>query len=94
MTVRDQYDTSSRLKYDQRGRSMISTGMAGTPDQSYSPKSASRIFVKTLASTGPPAAWMRARAARHGRVVDRHAGHLHGEVGLDGGRQVGGPPSW
>ena len=63
MTVRDQYETSSRLKYDQRGRSMISTGIAGIPDQSYSPKSASRIFVKTSASVGPPAAWIRARAA-------------------------------
>ena len=42
---------------------MISTGMAGMPDQSYSPKSASRIFVNTLASTGPPRPRMSARAA-------------------------------
>src|SRR2546430_6893640 len=34
-----------------RSRSMISTGIAGTPFQSYSPKSASWILVKTLAFT-------------------------------------------
>ena len=93
MTVRDQYETSSRLKYDQRGSSMISTGIAGTPRQSYSPKSASRIFVKTSASTGPPAV----ADARAGRAPwpgrRRHARHLHGEVGLDRRREVGGPPS-
>ncbi len=54
MTARDQYETSRRLKYDQRGSSMISTGMAGMPDQSYSPNCARRILVKTLACTGPP----------------------------------------
>src|SRR5262252_8837006 len=42
ITVRDQYDTSRRLKYDQRGSSMISTGMAGTPDHAYSPNRASK----------------------------------------------------
>ncbi len=63
MTVRDQYDTSWRLKYDHRGSSMISTGIAGTPDQSYSPKTASRTFVKTLASGGPPRSRTKRRAA-------------------------------
>src|SRR5262245_25994905 len=63
ITVRDQYETSSRLKYDQRGSSMISTGIDGTPAQSYSPNNASRIFVNTLASTGPPHARIRVRAA-------------------------------
>src|SRR6266849_10240526 len=43
MTVRDQYETSYRLKKNQGGDSMISTGMAGTPFQSYSPNSASWI---------------------------------------------------
>ena len=42
---------------------MISTGIAGTPDQSYSPKSASRILVNTSASVGPPDARMKDRAA-------------------------------
>ena len=45
-----------------RGSSMISTGMAGTPFQSYSPNRASRILVNTLALTGPPMARMRSRA--------------------------------
>ena len=45
------------------GSSMISAGIAGTPFQSYSPKSASRILVNTLARVGPPIAWMQARAA-------------------------------
>jgi len=41
---------------------MISTGMAGTPFQSYSPNMASRILVKTLARAGPPISRMRSRA--------------------------------
>ena len=45
-----------------RGRSMISTGIAGTPFQSYSPKSASKILVKTSVLTGPPISRMRSRA--------------------------------
>jgi len=35
---------------------MISTGMEGTPRQSYSPKRARRILVKTLASRARPVA--------------------------------------
>src|SRR5215813_10131862 len=62
ITVRDQYETSYRLKKNHGGDSMISTGIAGTPFQSYSPKSASWILVKTLAFTGPPIWRMRARA--------------------------------
>ena len=54
-TVRDQYEISHTLKYDQRGRSMISTGIAGTPLHGYWPKSASVIFVKTLAWVDRPA---------------------------------------
>ena len=50
-------------KKNGRGSSMISTGIAGTPFQSYSPKSASWILVKTLAFTGPPISRMRSRAA-------------------------------
>jgi len=42
---------------------MISTGMDGTPAQSYSPKSARVIFVNTFAATGPPARRIRLRAA-------------------------------
>src|SRR6266446_2670619 len=56
---------------------MISTGIAGTPFQSYSPKRASRIFVKTLARQGPP--------------IARDPRHLHREVGLDRGGEIGGP---
>ena len=41
---------------------MISTGIAGTPFQSYSPKRARRIFVKTFARRGPPIARITARA--------------------------------
>ena len=44
------------------GSSMISTGMVGTPFQSYSPNRASKILQKTLASAGPPIARMRAPA--------------------------------
>ncbi len=44
------------------GSSMISTGIVGTPFQSYSPKSARRILQKTLALAGPPIARIRARA--------------------------------
>ncbi len=41
---------------------MISIGMAGMPDQSYSPNWARMILVKTFASTGPPRSRMRPRA--------------------------------
>jgi hypothetical protein len=51
------------LKKNARGNSMISTGIAGTPFQSYSPNSASRIFVNTLALAGPPMARTRSPAA-------------------------------
>jgi hypothetical protein len=68
-TVRDQYEISHTLKYDQRGRSMISTGMAGTPLHGYWPNSASVIFVKTLACGGPPRSRTHSRArARSGSV--------------------------
>ena len=72
------------------GSSMISTGIVGTPFQSYSPKSASWILVNTLAFAGPPMARMRSRAAAMAGSSMRHAGHLHREVALDGRRQVGG----
>src|SRR5262245_19069044 len=63
ITVRDQYETSYMLKRKNGGgSSMISTGIAGTPFQSYSPKSANWIFVKTFALVGPPISRMRARA--------------------------------
>jgi hypothetical protein len=88
MTVRDQYETSRRLKYDQRGRSMISTGMAGMPAQSYSPKSASRNLGKDVGLDRPALGEDQGASPRHRRVVRRHAGHLHGEVGLDGGGEV------
>ena len=45
------------------GSSMISAGIVGTPFQSYSPNSASRILVKALDFVGPPMARMRSRAA-------------------------------
>ncbi len=44
------------------GSSMISTGIAGTPFQSYSPNRASWILVNTLARVGPPISRMRCRA--------------------------------
>ena len=50
------------LKGETRGKSMISAGIVGTPFQSYSPNSASRILVKTLVFTGPPIAWTCSRA--------------------------------
>ncbi len=50
------------LKKNGQRSSMISAGIAGTPFQSYSPKSASRIFVKTLAFTGPPISRICVRA--------------------------------
>ena len=62
ITVRDQYETSYRLKTNQGGESMISTGIAGMPFQSYSPNSANWILVKTSALTGPPRSRMRSRA--------------------------------
>ena len=46
-----------------RGSSMISTGIVGTPFQSYSPKSASKIFVNTSAFAGPPISRISSRAA-------------------------------
>src|SRR5438128_2126574 len=42
-----------------RGSSMISTGIVGTPFQSYSPKSANKIFVNTSAFAGPPISLIR-----------------------------------
>src|SRR5207247_8684882 len=71
------------------GSSMISTGIVGTPFQSYSPKSARRILQKTLALAGPPIARIRA-LAKHGRIVRRDAGHLHREVDLDRRGEIGG----
>ena len=64
MVVRDQYDTLLRWKGNQRGRSMISTGIAGTERQGTWPKSASVIRVNTLHRAAPPAAStaLRARA--------------------------------
>ena len=50
------------LKGETRGNSMISAGIVGTPFQSYSPNNASRIFVKTLALTGPPISRICVRA--------------------------------
>src|SRR5262249_26102500 len=58
--VRDLVDVEQE---DGRGSSMISTGIVGTPFQSYSPKSASKIFVNTSALAGPPISRISDRAA-------------------------------
>ena len=47
-TVRDQYEILLRWNGNQRGSSMISTGITGTARHGSSPKSASWMRVKTL----------------------------------------------
>src|SRR3546814_7807249 len=48
ITVRDQYDTFDRWKGNQRGSSMISTGISGTARHGTCPKRARAMRVKTL----------------------------------------------
>ncbi len=74
-----------------RGSSMISTGIVGTPFQSYSPKSASWILVNTSAFAGPPISRISAPRRDHRGIAQRDAGHLHREVRLDRRREVRGP---
>jgi hypothetical protein len=62
ITVRDQYETFDRWKGDQRGSSMISTGITGTARQGTWPNSASAERVKTLARAAPPRASTAPRA--------------------------------
>ena len=73
------------------GSSMISTGIVGTPFQSYSPKSASRILVNTSASVGPPISRHPGAGRRpwRGRSIGTPAIFMR-EIGLDGRREVGG----
>src|SRR3989304_1739218 len=63
---------------------MISTGMDGTPAQSYSPKSARVIFVNTFAATGPPARRIRLRAAAMAGSPGGGPARLRAEEGLIG----------
>ena len=51
-------------KGNQRGKSMISTGMTGTPRQGSAPNSASSARVKTFVFAAPPCARIAARARR------------------------------
>src|SRR3546814_18334822 len=62
ITVRDQYDTFDRWKGNQRGSSMISTGITGTARHGTCPKRARAMRVKTLLWAAPQAARMAARA--------------------------------
>ena len=64
MTVRAQYDTLSRWNGNQRGSSMISTGITGTLFQVRTPYSESSTRVNTLTFTAPPRASTASRARR------------------------------
>ncbi len=89
MTVRDQYETSQRLKYDQRGSSMISTGIAGIAAPVVLAEEGQQDLREDVGLVGPPA--LADDGPRPGAMAGSSsgdAGHLHGEVGLDGGREV------
>ena len=78
----------SRWNGNQRGRSMISTGIAGVPRQGIAPYSASRKRVKTLRRVA--AAMREDRLARpaHVRRLRVVADHLQREIGLHAGADV------
>ncbi|MCY1227642.1 hypothetical protein D9M72_399230 [compost metagenome] len=60
--MRAQYETLDRWNGNQRGSSMISTGIIGTADHGITPYSASSVRVNTLLASAPPMAWMAWRA--------------------------------
>ncbi len=62
MTVRLQYEILSRWIGNQRGSSMISTGITGTALQGMNPNSASISRVNTLARAAPPRDRIASRA--------------------------------
>ena len=64
ITVRPQYEILSMWNGNQRGSSMISTGMTGTLRHGMMPNSESRMRVKTFACAAPPRARMASRARR------------------------------
>ncbi len=64
-TVRDQYETFDRWKKNQRGRCMISTGIAGVARHGTWPNKASWMRVNTLVRAAPPLA----RIARRARAM-------------------------
>ena len=64
MTVRLQYDILSIWNGNQRGSSMISTGITGTARHGMKPNSASISRVNTLVRPAPPRARMASRARR------------------------------
>ena len=88
ITVRDQYDTLVRWNGNQRGSSMISTGITGTAFQPSSPKSANWMRVKTLALAAPPAARIACARAHHMRRIRTVARGLQREIGFDAATQV------
>ena len=82
ITVRAQYEILSRWNGNQRGSSMISTGITGTARHGTTPKSASSTRVKTLRSSPRRRAQDRLARAPHVRRVDGVADHLEREIGL------------
>ncbi len=88
ITVRDQYDTLVRWNGNQRGSSMISTGITGTACHGSSPKSASWMRVKTLACAAPPAARIACARALHMRGVRIIARRLQREIGFDAATDI------
>ena len=65
MTVRLQYEILSRWNGNQRGSSMISTGITGTARHEMNPNSASITRVNTFDRAAPP----RARIASRARCI-------------------------
>ena len=72
---------------NQRGSSMISTGMTGTARQGTCLNNARVILVKTLQRAAPP--WVRSPPCPdHMRGVRIVANQLQGIIGLDAGAHI------
>src|SRR2546427_9448232 len=69
---------------------MISTGIAGTPFQSYSPKSASWILEEDVGLQRAAHLEDALTRPHHRGIAHGHPGHLHREVRLDGGGEIRG----
>ena len=90
MTVRDQYDTSSRLKYGPAGQEHDLDGHRRDPRPFVLAEQGEEDLREDVGLGGSACRTNAGACRRHPGVVDPDAGDLHGEIGLDGGRQVGG----